>query len=114
MNETVATPKEAQMRFCRECVGGQMVADCQGNEIKCAFYPYRKKEGRVPVRAHRQNCLYCMGDSSDRIDACTTEDCASYLYRFGKAPNRAHIRPSQNTLDALANFQRSRVCAGEL
>jgi hypothetical protein len=101
----IETPKEAQKRFCWECLGGRIENDCQGNTIQCLFYPYRKKEGHVPVKAHRKNCLYCMGGSYELVDGCNTEDCACHLYRFGKAPNQASRRPSKNTLDALRIYQ---------
>ena len=89
----IDTPKEAQKQFCRECLGGRIEADCQGNEIQCPFYKYRKKEGHVPVKAHRKNCLLCMGGSYELVDGCETEDCACPSYRFGKAPNQSDRRP---------------------
>ncbi|HQO64696.1 MAG TPA: hypothetical protein PK528_13890 [Syntrophorhabdus sp.] len=99
------TPKEAQKRYCRECLGGRIESDCQGNTIQCPFYACRKKEGHVPVKAHRKNCLYCMGGSHDLVNDCETEDCACHPYRHGKAPNQAHRRLSKKALDALLNYQ---------
>lgn len=99
------TPKEAQKRYCRECLGGRIEEDCTGNAIQCPLYPFRKKEGHVPVKAHRKTCLSCMGGSYDLVTECQTEDCACHSYRFGKAPNQTHRRPSKKALDALLNSQ---------
>lgn len=41
-----------------------------------------------PVKAIRQFCLECSGDSSAEVKRCTSEKCALYPFRFGKNPYR--------------------------
>jgi hypothetical protein len=42
-----------------------------------------------PVKAIRQFCLECSGDSSAEVKCCTSRNCALYPFRLGKNPYRA-------------------------
>ena len=42
-----------------------------------------------PVKAIREFCLDCCGDSPSFVKECTAVNCALYPFRFGKNPYRA-------------------------
>lgn len=105
----IETPKEAQKRYCRECLGGRLEDECQGNTIQCPFYPYRKKEGHVPVKTHRRICLHCMNGSSELVAGCQAEDCACHPYRFGQNPSLIGKRKAPKAgIEALMRFNQNR------
>lgn len=41
-----------------------------------------------PVKAIREFCLECCGDSSVAVKECTSHRCSLYPFRFGKNPYR--------------------------
>jgi len=45
----------------------------------------------TPLRAIRQNCLECSGNSANEVKRCTRSDCPLYPFRFGKNPWRKGI-----------------------
>ena len=42
-----------------------------------------------PVKAIREFCLDCCGESASAVKACTATSCVLYPFRFGKNPYRA-------------------------
>ena len=41
-----------------------------------------------PLKAIRQYCkVWCMNNSSNEVDLCTTTDCQLYKFRYGKNPH---------------------------
>lgn len=40
----------------------------------------------TPVKAIRQYCIGCSGDSVKEVSECQLLDCPLYLYRMGKRP----------------------------
>lgn len=42
-----------------------------------------------PVKAIREFCLDCCGDSPSTVKDCTSVNCALYPFRLGKNPYRA-------------------------
>lgn len=42
-----------------------------------------------PVKAVREFCLACCGDSPSAVKECTSINCALYPFRLGKNPFRA-------------------------
>jgi hypothetical protein len=40
----------------------------------------------TPVKAIRQYCIGCSGDSFKEVAECQLFDCPLYLYRMGKRP----------------------------
>jgi hypothetical protein len=99
------TPGRVIRLMCLDCSGSASeVHTCQGDTIvdgPCLFYPFRLGTGRPKLRVIRQNCLYCMGGSSDRVDDCASKTCPSVPYRKGKSGRKGHA-PSQKSLEALA------------
>jgi len=91
------TPKEAVLRFCRDCVGNsQDIKNCQGNHLlsdkkKCPFFKYRLGKGRPPLKAIREQCLFCMNGSYQLVKDCVSTNCAIHFYRHGNNPNRSGI-----------------------
>ena len=45
----------------------------------------------TPLRAIRQNCLECCGNSANEVKQCGRSDCPLYLFRLGKNPCRQGI-----------------------
>lgn len=45
----------------------------------------------TPLKAIRAKCLDCCCGMYSEVKLCSATDCALYLYRFGKNPNRAGI-----------------------
>lgn len=41
----------------------------------------------TPLRAIRAKCLDCVLGSSNEVSLCPSNDCALWIYRFGKNPN---------------------------
>ena len=46
----------------------------------------KKNKKLNPLRAIREQCLYCCGGSRIEVRSCTGKDCSLYPYRFGKNP----------------------------
>jgi hypothetical protein len=42
----------------------------------------------TPLKAIREKCLECSAGSYKEVELCPIEDCALYMFRFGKNPNR--------------------------
>jgi len=40
----------------------------------------------TPIKAVRQYCIGCSGNSPKEVSLCTLLDCPLYLYRMGKRP----------------------------
>lgn len=43
----------------------------------------------TPVRAIRLKCLDCSANQIKEVKECPVSECALYLFRMGKNPNRA-------------------------
>lgn len=50
----------------------------------------------TPVRAIRQKCLECVGNSPKEVRKCIAKDCPLYPYRMGKNPERKGIGKIRN------------------
>ena len=93
------TPKEAIRVYCVQCLGmkqrnADQVRDCEGDYIKCSFFPYRLGK-RPPVKVFRKYCLQdCMNGYREIVTICTTEDCECYPYRMGTNPARTGLGAS--------------------
>lgn len=90
------TPKETIRAYCTECLGmkqfnTEQVRDCEGDHVKCSFFPYRLGK-RPPVKVFRKYCLQdCMNGYRDFVADCTIEDCPNHPYRMGTNPARQGI-----------------------
>jgi len=67
----------------------------------CPFHPYRFGKGRPSVKTIRKFCLQCMGNSSQMVAECETEDCLCYPYRLGKNPERKGIGRTAEEMKAV-------------
>lgn len=110
------TPKQAVLKFCRQCVARAEVRNCGGEKVinsintiggvltlttkECVFYRYRLGEGRPKVKQIRETCLYCMGGSRSGVRECQTKSCPLYPFRMGRNPNR-----STSTQATSSNFK---------
>lgn len=85
------TPKESVRAYCTQCLGMsqhnvELIRDCQGDHVKCAFFPYRLGK-RAPLRAFRKYCITdCMNGYKESVRDCTTENCPNHPYRMGTNP----------------------------
>jgi len=84
------TPKEAVRAYCTQCLGMKQfntdhVRDCQGDHVKCPFFPYRLGK-RPPVKVFRAFCIDCMGGYRDSVIDCPAPTCPAYPYRLGTNP----------------------------
>jgi len=50
----------------------------------------------TPLKAIRQNCLECVGNSCKEVRECDKLDCPLYSYRMGKNPNRKGVGMIKN------------------
>lgn len=97
------TPKESTRAFCTQCLGMKQlntdqVRDCEGDHLKCSFFPYRLGK-RPSVKIHRKYCITdCMNGYKELVTNCTTVDCPNYLYRFGSNPARKGLGASKEIL----------------
>ena len=55
----------------------------------------------TPLRAIRQHCLDCSGDSAAEVRACEAEDCFLHPFRFGKNSLSERRSPSPEHMAAL-------------
>ena len=108
------TPKEAIRAYCAQCLGlnqfnTDQVRDCQGDHVKCSFFPYRLGK-RPPVKVFRKYCLQdCMNGYRDLVGDCMTEDCPNHPYRRGRNPALVGKRkPSGEGIAALKKYRDSR------
>jgi hypothetical protein len=53
-----------------------------------------------PVKAIRQFCLECSGDSSAEVKRCNSAKCPLYPFRFGKNPYRTKREMSDEQKEA--------------
>lgn len=53
-----------------------------------------------PVKAIREFCLSCSGDSSAEVKLCTSKKCPLYAFRFGKNPYRAKREMTEEQREA--------------
>ena len=53
-----------------------------------------------PVKAIREFCLDCSGDSSAEVKRCTSKNCPLYPFRFGKNPYRAKREMTEEQREA--------------
>lgn len=58
---------------------------------------------KTPIKAIREKCIECSGGNIKEVFNCNIPDCALYIYRFGKNPNRKGI--GCNKKDAIKNLQ---------
>ena len=104
------TPKESIRAYCTQCLGmnqlnTEQVRDCQGDHVKCSFFPYRLGK-RPPVKIFRRYCLQdCMNGYREFVSDCTAEGCPNHPYRMGTNPALIGKRkPSPAGMAALQNF----------
>lgn len=76
------------------------------------------KQPTNPVKAIREWCLQCCGDSPTAVKECGAPDCALYHFRFGKNPYRTKRELSEDqkkvaaeTLEAYRESKRSALPA---
>lgn len=105
-------PKEAIRAYCMQCLGMKQlntdqVKDCQGDQVKCSFFPYRLGK-RPPVKVFRKFCLQdCMNGYRGLVADCTTKDCPNHPYRMGTNPALIGKRKqSPGGMVALQNFNK--------
>lgn len=53
-----------------------------------------------PVKAIREFCLECCGDSSVAVKECSSINCPLYRFRFGKNPYRTKREMSEEQREA--------------
>ena len=58
----------------------------------------------TPLKAIRIKCLDCSNGSTKEVRECPDTECALYLYRMGRDPNRAGTG-GQGNLDALRKWR---------
>lgn len=61
-----------------------------------------------PVKAIREWCLQCCGDSPTAVKECGAPDCALYHFRFGKNPYRTKRELTDEQKAALAERLQSK------
>lgn len=54
-----------------------------------------------PVKAIREFCLDCCGDSAADVKGCTSIKCALHPFRLGKNPYRSKREMSEDQKEAL-------------
>lgn len=61
------------------------------------------------LKAIRQYCLDCSGDSVHEVKLCTHTTCALYAFRFGHSPNRKPMTEEQRqkAADRLRGYRES-------
>ena len=94
------TPMDSVHEQCKECVCGtklfnpKEVLNCTGDKAfihPCPLFKYRMGDNKSSLKAMRQTCLMCMGESELLVAECDTENCPLHPYRFGKNPSRKGI-----------------------
>ena len=87
---------KAIRKECLWCCGGQKkeVRICVSTD--CYLYPFRlgKKSdsGTSPLQTLKKHCLGCHEPTAQAVRACDfSNQCALWLYRNGRNPNRAGI-----------------------
>ena len=73
----------------------------------------------TPLKAIRQECLYCMGGSYTLVADCPSiETCHLWLYRLGRRPTTGKHRPlaaiHKHCLDCAGSAPEVRSCSGKL
>ena len=115
------TPMGSVHEYCKECVCGtglfnpKEVLNCTGDKAfirPCPLFKYRMGDNKSSLKAMRQTCLMCMGESAPLVAECDTENCPLHPYRFGKNPARkgiggtaeqmAELRAKINVLDNVS------------
>lgn len=66
------------------------------------------KQPTNPVKAIREWCLQCCGDSPTAVKECGAPDCALYHFRFGKNPYRTKRELTDEQKSALAERLQSK------
>ena len=56
-----------------------------------------------PVKAIREFCLGCSGDSPNEVKLCTVTSCPLYDFRFGKNPHRQRREMTEEQKRVLAD-----------
>ena len=98
-------PKETVRALCKNCLGlkqwtAEVVRNCEGDQLvcgSCPLFPYRMGE-RISVKVLRKFCLQCMDGDRQAVDACCTNGCQAYEYRFGINPMRQGIGASKESM----------------
>jgi hypothetical protein len=95
IQQSKMTPKKAIRACCVQCLGMttllnmDYVRNCAGEDIKCAFFPYRLGK-RPPIKVFREYCINdCMNGDQKLVADCIIEDCPIHPYRGGTNPARA-------------------------
>ncbi len=60
------------------------------------------KKPTNPVKAIREFCLGCVGNSSNEVKMCPSVKCPLYPFRFGKNPYRTKREMSEEQREAAA------------
>ena len=88
-------PIEAVQWICRNCLScgarsKELLKNCEGDRIQCAFYPYRFGKNIHPYTIRKYCINNCMGKEDGYAEAivkCTMKDCGNYEFRMGINPN---------------------------
>jgi hypothetical protein len=96
------TPQQAVKAYCQQCLrmkqfNADQVRDCQGDHIKCPFFPYRLGK-RPPVKVFRAFCIDCMGGYRETVIDCPSVKCECYPYRMGKNEARKGLGASKEAM----------------
>ena len=60
----------------------------------------------TPMKAIRAKCIECSGGSLKEVQFCVIPECALYLFRMGKNPNRKGI--GNKNISKTINKQQSK------
>jgi hypothetical protein len=75
---------------------------------------YQPKKQTNPAKAHREKCIECMGgrgsgqNYTKLIKECPDLVCPSYIFRFGKDPNRKQNLTDEQRKERANRFKRKR------
>jgi len=60
-------------------------------------------KSKNPVKAIRENCLFCCNGSSNEVSLCLVSTCPLHEWRFGKNPYRTVRKMDDEQKKALAD-----------
>lgn len=104
-------PREAVRAVCRNCLAcpnrtEELLRNCEGNFIKCVYYPYRFGR-RITLQVMRKFCINnCMAQESgyaEMIRDCQVTDCGNHEFRMGTNPSYGARNPTGIGLPTLVS-----------
>ena len=57
------------------------------------------KKLKTPIKAIRDHCIDCSGDSYKEVKYCVIHNCPLYPYRMGKRPTKVDVDTHEKSCD---------------